>query len=56
MNAYVEIPIQKEAFMDEAPKKVGLDLSKVEKDFSQSKYIELNQGLKNTIKWITNYK
>ena len=43
-------------FIDEAPEKVGLDLSKVEKDFSQSNYVGLNQGLKNTIKWIESYK
>jgi nucleoside-diphosphate-sugar epimerase len=56
MNASVETPTHKKSFMDEAPKKVGLDLSKVEEDFSHSRYIGLDKGLKNTIKWIQNYE
>jgi UDP-glucuronate decarboxylase len=39
-----------------APQFVGLDLSRVEKEYGLKKYIGMDQGLKNTIEWIENYE
>ena len=42
--------------MKGAPNFVGLNLSKIEDEFLITKYIDLHQGLINTIEWIKNYE
>jgi len=56
MNVDVRIPPPNKSFMIEAPKKVGLDLSQIEVEFSHNEYVKLEQGLRRTIKWIANYE
>ncbi len=34
-----------------APDDVSLDMTKVEKEFNKTKYISLDEGLRNTIEW-----
>lgn len=37
-----------------APEEVQLDMEKAEKEFNKTSYISLDEGLKRTIKWVTN--
>lgn len=55
MKVDVEIPAS-ESFLKDAPKNVRLDLSRIEKEFNHRDYVGIDQGLKNTIKWVKNYE
>jgi len=55
MNVDIKIP-ESELVMKGAPEFVGLNLSRIENEFGIEKYVEIEQGLKNTIRWIKNYE
>jgi UDP-glucuronate decarboxylase len=55
MNVAVLVP-NSSSGMKGAPNFVGLNLSKIEDEFLITKYIDLHQGLINTIDWIKNYE
>lgn len=55
MNVGLIIPDSDSGIKD-APQFVGLNLSRIENEFGIEKYIEMDQGLKNTIEWIKNYE
>ena len=56
MNVDVKVPARSKPSLKGAPEFVGLNLSRIEKEFGIEKYVEIDQGLKNTIKWIRNYE
>jgi nucleoside-diphosphate-sugar epimerase len=51
MNVPVNIP-DMDAFMSEAPEHVELNLAKVEAEYGNREFLDLNFGLIKTIKWI----
>jgi len=51
MDVSVSVP-SKNSFMGDAPRTVGLDLSRIESEYNFSNYVDLDYGLKQTIKWI----
>ena len=51
MNAPVSIPITK-LFMGDAPKTVGLNLSRIEAEYNFTDFVDLDYGLEQTIKWV----
>jgi UDP-glucuronate decarboxylase len=55
MNVEVHIP-KVDSYLNDAPKSVGLDLSRIEKEYGHREYINIDEGLKNTIEWIKNYE
>jgi len=56
MSVDVKVPSRSESSLKGAPEFVGLNLSRIEKEFGIERYVEIDQGLKNTIKWIRNYE
>ncbi len=56
MSVDVKVPVESESSLKGSPQFVGLNLSRIENEFGIEKYIEIDQGLKNTIKWIKNYE
>jgi nucleoside-diphosphate-sugar epimerase len=56
MNVDIKVPGKSESSLKGAPEFVGLNLSRIEKEYGIEKYVEIEQGLKNTIKWIRNYE
>ena len=56
MDVSVEVPVESGLSLKGAPQEVGLNLSRVEKEYGYEEYIEIDQGLKNTIAWINNYE
>lgn len=55
MKVDVDAPAS-DSFLKDAPKSVGLDLSRIESEYNITDYVGLDRGLKNTIKWIKNYE
>ena len=55
MKVDVDVPAS-DTFLKDAPKSVGLDLSRIESEYNITDYVGLDQGLKNTIEWIKNYE
>ena len=55
MKVDVDVPAS-DSFLKDAPKSVGLDLSRIESEYNITDYVGLDQGLKNTIEWIKNYE
>ena len=55
LNVKVSIPVT-DSSLDGAPQFVGLNLSRVEEEYGIKKYIGIEEGLRNTIRWIINYK
>ncbi len=51
MGVPVNIPSNK-AFMEDAPKMVGLDLSRIENEYGHNEYVDIDYGLNKTIEWI----
>lgn len=56
LDVDVKVPVESESSIKGAPQFVGLNLSRIENEFEIEEYIEIDQGLKNTIKWIKNYE
>ena len=55
MKVNVVVP-ESDTYLKDAPKSVGLDLSRIESEYNITDYIDIDQGLKNTIEWIKNYE
>jgi UDP-glucuronate decarboxylase len=55
MSVAIKIP-HSESPLKGAPQFVGLNLSRIEGEYGIDEYIEIEQGLKNTIEWIKNYE
>jgi UDP-glucuronate decarboxylase len=55
MNVDVQIP-KADSYLKDAPQSVGLDLSRIEEEYEYRDYINIDEGLKNTIEWIKNYE
>ena len=55
MSVAIKIP-HSESTLKGAPQFVGLNLSRIEGEYGIDEYIEIEQGLKNTIEWIKNYE
>jgi nucleoside-diphosphate-sugar epimerase len=51
MGVNVNIPENK-SFMKEAPQSVSVDLNRVEKEYGNKKYVDLDSGINQTIEWI----
>ena len=56
MKVDVKVPNISKSSIKGAPEFVGLNLSRIEKEFGIEKYVGIDQGLENTIQWIRNYE